>query len=133
MQHQTYTLFKFSNQELYWPIKIIGNQMLLSCTCSTSLLQCQTRMHTPSPRELILRVLCKILETFGVVIYKRYQLQRRKVIREQHYCSPWAKSSGAHYSVFLKKKKLDMVIGSTDWLKHETLLKKPIPSQMHFL
>lgn len=104
MQHQTYTLFKFSNQELYWPIKIIGNQMLLSCTCSTSLLQCQTRMHTPSPRELTLRVLCKILETFGVVIYKRYQLQGRKVIREQHYCSPWAKSSGAHYSVFLKKK-----------------------------
>lgn len=132
MQHQTYTLFKFSNQELYWPIKIIGNQMLLSCTCSTSLLQCQTRMHTPSTRELILRVLCKILETFGVVIYKRYQLQGRKVIREQHYCSPWAKSSGAHYSAFLTKKTW-LVIGSTDWLKHETLLKKTIPSQMHFL
>lgn len=78
----------------------------------------------PSPRELTLRVLCKILETFGVVIYKRYWLQGRKVIREQHYCSPWAKNSN-WYSLFWisKKKKTWLVIGSTDWLKYETLKK----------
>lgn len=89
--------------------------MLLSCTCSTSLLQCQTRMHTPSPRELILRVLCKILETFGVVIYKRYRLQGRKVIREQHYCSPWAKNSN-WYSLFCISKKKNLIGYRKYWL-----------------